>query len=266
MGGMKKPILSFTSHKARLPFIDDVFRSHLTNSKACGMDVCFACQDDSLPAMTEYQRSLVDLGKIELLHVPKDHGSNTKWTLCRAAHPDATMVVVDDDELYPPSAFPSLLHWSGKLPGAFLCRSWRRLSWSSADRMVPFTPNVKGPDAPNPVYLGNGLFVPSPLTQTEAIPEHWAGCLYPPGFPDPAVAQEAAARAYHDDDAFMMLLLARTKTPFYVIPVTERNTRLATKRSSPLYGSALAHQPGFPGARTRAALAGLESELASLRR
>ena len=269
MGEEMKPILSFTSHKARLPYIDEVFRSHVANAETCGMHVCLALQEDSVPAMTPYQRSLVDGGKIELLTVERDHGSNTKWTLCRAKYPDATMVVVDDDELYPHSELRSLLSYHRRVPSAFLCRAWRRVSWDPSGRMVPFAPNQKGPGAPNPVFLGSGLPDPLWLRGTEAIPEHWGGCLYPAGFPSTGSCEEAAKVAFHDDDAVMALFIARAALPFFAIPVYERNVRLATKRDSPLRPSGLAYQqavsPGGPGSRTRQTLKTLEPELVELR-
>lgn len=262
------PILSFTSHARRLPLVDKVFRSHVENAEAAGMRVCLALQEDSVPAMTPYQRSLVESGKIELLTIGKDHGSNTKWTLCRAKYPDATMVVVDDDELYPPSAFVSLIEYRKKLRrDAFLTRAWRPLPWRADGSLVPFLFRCRGPMATHPVHLGSGSPYPISFLPCSAIPEHWAACLYPPGFPDPATADEAAQKAFHDDDVFIMLLAARASIPIVAIPVWERNTRLATKKTSPLYASALAHtQPDGPGSRTRATLSRLEPELRKLRR
>lgn len=267
---MDAPVLSFTSHAKRLPLIDNVFRSHVENAEAYGMRVCLALQEDSVPAMTEYQRTLVKAGRVELLTAERDHGSNTKWTLCRAKHPDAVMVVVDDDELYPTAELGNLLQCHRGFPDAFLCRAWRRLTWLSYDTMAPFAPDMKGPFALNPVFLGSGGRGMLRLRATEAVPEHWGGCLYPPGFPGGGSAEEAARVAFHDDDAFMSLLIARAGLPFFAVPVRERNVRLAVRKGSPLRESGLAYQqnvsPEGPGSRTRRTLKALERELAALRR
>ena len=74
-------ILTFTTHKARLPLIDDIFRNHVEVAEALKIGISISLQDDSIPYLTKYQKSLIDSGKVELLHIQKDHERNTKWTL-----------------------------------------------------------------------------------------------------------------------------------------------------------------------------------------
>ena len=214
-------ILSFTSHARRLPLVDEVFRSHVANAEAAGMRVCLALQEDSVPAMTPYQRSLVDSGKIELLTIEKDHGSNTKWTLCRAKYPDATMVVVDDDRTYTDEALRELLYFHRMFPREFLCRAMRQLVWRDG-RLRRYHLSKREPDR---ATLYTSLSVPAPtiLRPGDIVIEHWAGCLYPPGFPSPsAAAAEAAALAPHDDDAFTTVLLARAGMSAVLVPTSTK--------------------------------------------
>ena len=210
-----KPILSFTSHKARLPHIDEVFRSHVANAGALDMHVCLALQEDSVPAMTPYQRSLVDSGRVELLTVAKDHGSNTKWTLCRQKYPDATLIVVDDDIVYGPRTFSYLERMSHRLPGAFLCRAARHLTRMDG-RLNPFDATESFARSATPLWRCDKLnpapagFV-MPLDTANSFPEHWAACLYPPLFPRATADEldEATTHAFHADDVYTGVLLNR---------------------------------------------------------
>ena len=258
------PILSFTSHAKRLPLVDEVFRSHVANADAAGIRVCLSLQEDSVPAMTPYQRSLVDSGKIELLTIGNDHGSNTKWTLCRAKYPGATMIVVDDDVIYAPEALRTLLAWHDRFPDAFLCRVARKLSWTGGS-LVPFVFSTRGPNPPNPLLTTQGPF-PIALVAGRFMPEHWGGCLYPPGFPDPSLATEASARCFHDDDAFTGLAIVRAGLPALLVPRGDSVcVRRWTGHDTPIWQASLSAENklkyGGPGGRTRQALAGLEQDL-----
>lgn len=211
-------ILTFTSHSKRLPLVDEVFRSHAENAENAGMRICLALQEDSVPAMTPYQRSLVDSGKIELLTIGKDHGSNTKWTLCRTKYPDATMVVVDDDIVYDRDTFRYMLGMHRRLPGAFLCRAARCLTRNAEGGLNPFDAAESFQRSATPLWRCDKLGVgckgfAMPLAAAWSFPEHWAACLYPPGFPraTPDELEEARTHAFHADDVYVGVLLNRYK-------------------------------------------------------
>ena len=215
--GMEKPILSFTSHSRRLPLIDEVFRSHVENADACGMRVCLALQEDSVPSMTEYQKGLVRTGKIELLTIEKDHGSNTKWTLCRRKYPDATMVVVDDDIVYGTDGIKRLLRRAADNPGALVCRCCRVIPTGAAD--IPVVFNTDRPWAYAKIVAAGGygdttrdLFCRASfvLPAGTAFPEHSHGCVYPPGFPK---RFDIPDECRFDDDVLVGAMAARQETP-----------------------------------------------------
>ena len=189
MNNAEKIILSFTSHKTRLPLIDNIFRNHVEVAEALGMDVCFSCQDDSISYLTDYQKELIESGKVELLHVPKDHGSNTKWTLCRHAHPDAVMVVVDDDWEYEVNGIKSLIETHRRYPKAVVCRAYRTIPWVGGRLpLYEVRPKYSYPKTAT-AHIGINRtkdFVKIDDMVLEAgrvYPEHFLGVLYPPNFP-----------------------------------------------------------------------------------
>ena len=224
-----KPILSFTSHKTRLPLLDDIFRSHVEIAKECGMDVCFSCQDDSLPYLTEYQMSLINSGVVELLHVPKDHGSNTKWTLCRKAHPDAIMVVVDDDWIYDVKGIKSLLETHNRYPDAILCRAYRTIPWIGSDmplyEVKPYYTYPKTVTA----HVKLNMLKDNVSSEEYVLPsgttflEHFLGVLYPPFFPecDPCIIPDACLK---DDDVFVGARVSAEKRPMVFVGRPEVST------------------------------------------
>ena len=211
-----KTILSFTSHKARLPLIDSIFSNHVEVAEALGMDVCFACQDDSIPYLTDYQKELIDLGKVELLHVPKDHGSNTKWTLCRQAHPDAIMVVVDDDWEYDIEGVRSLLETHRKFPKSIVCRAYRTIPWIGKSLpLYEVRPRYSYPKTAT-AHIGinrtkDTVKIDDTILKAGRVyPEHFLGVLYPPNFPSVDI-DSIPEECLKDDDVYIGALVAKEK-------------------------------------------------------
>ena len=204
----KKPILSFTSHKARLPLIDDIFRNHVEIAEELGMDVCFSCQDDSIPYLTDYQKKLIESGKVELLHVPKDHGSNTKWTLCRKEHPEAVMVVVDDDWEYDVEGIRSLLDTHERYPNAIICRAFRTIPWIGRNMpLYEVRPKYSYPKTATAHIMinrrkDNVSTEEYMLKRGKVYPEHFLGVLYPTYFPD-VDPNEIPSECLKDDDIYV---------------------------------------------------------------
>lgn len=201
-------ILSFTSHKARLPLIDNIFRNHVEVAEALGMDVCFSCQDDSIPYLTNYQKGLIESGKVEILHVPKDHGSNTKWTLCRQAHPDAIMVVVDDDWEYEIEGIRSLLETHQRFPSAIVCRAYRTIPWIGEKLpLYEVRPKYSYPKTAT-AHIGinrskdNVRIDDEVLMPGHVYPEHFLGVLYPPNFPSVDL-DSIPEECLKDDDVYI---------------------------------------------------------------
>lgn len=214
MSRKQRPILSFTSHKARMHLLDDIFRNRIEIAEELGLDVCFSCQDDALQVMTDYQKSLVDEGKIELLHIEKDHGSNTKWTLCRMAHPEAVMIVVDDDWIYDVEGIKILLETHERNPEAVVCRAYREIPWIGKE--VPkfvIKPWWSYPKRTAPHILVNQLkdnLVEEELVlkSGEVFPEHFLGMLYPPNFPNKE-SLDIPEPCIKDDDVYIAICAAR---------------------------------------------------------
>lgn len=204
----EKPILSFTSTKARIPLIDPIFKAHLSIADACGMRVVFSCQSDSLNYLTKYQKTLIETGRIELLQVEKDDGANTKWTLCRKAHPNAIMVVVDDDWIYDIEGIRSLLETHIRFPNAVICRAYRTIPWVGSElplyKVKPFytypktvTPHINVNRAKD--NIGTKDLV---LTSGQAYPLHYLGVLYPPCFPS-SNSDDIPSESRKNDDVYI---------------------------------------------------------------
>ena len=202
------PILSFTSTKSRLPLIDDIFKAHLAVADACGMNVCFSCQTDSIDCMTDYQKGLIASNRIELLHRVVDDGSNTKWTLCRNAHPNAVMIVVDDDWIYDIDGIKSLLETHRRFPEAVICRAYRSIPWIGSKlplyKVKPFYTYPKTVTAHiNVNRTKDGIAdCDSVLIPGTAFPEHFLGVLYPPSFPKSA-SDSIPPECRKDDDVYI---------------------------------------------------------------
>lgn len=255
---MTETYISFTSIPRRLPYVDEVFLGHARLAARHNLSgVCLALQEDAVASMTSFQRGLVDAGRVELLTVPKDHGSNTKWTLARKEHPDARLIVVDDDRVYPDSMVADLLEYSQSNPSALLCRALRALA-------APKEPG--GPvgyslakASPDRAALRTCLSVqaPLPVSPRAVVLEHWAGMLYPPGFPDASFAAEAAELAPHDDDVFLTTLATRMNAPTVLVPTSDGMiyTRDMAKEVREIHDSALGHDNRAKGwSRTRDAI------------
>lgn len=239
---MKETYISFTSIPARLPHITLAAVGHARLAARHNLSgVCLALQEDAVQTMPDAVRWLVDSSRIELLTIPEDHGSNTKWTLARARHPDARLIVVDDDRIYPDSMVADMLEVAEALPAALLCRAFRAL------------PRPPSPEAPVGYSLARGSPDYAPLATCRRVQdpasvdprrnvlEHWAGMLYPPGFPDAAFADEAARLAPHDDDVFLTTLATRASIDVRLVPTSDDMiyTRDLAKEIPAVRGSAL---------------------------
>ena len=255
MARSEKIIVSFTSHKKRLPLIDDIFRSHVRMCEKLGLSLCFSCQDDSIQYMTEYQRSLVENGKVELLHVPKDSGSNTKWTLCREAHKDAVMIVVDDDWTYDVEGIRSLIETHQRFPEAVVCRAYRLIPWIGNElplyEVRPYYSYPKTVTAHIKVNRkkDNVLDEERVLQPGTAYPEHFLGVLYPPGFPR-CGKDEIPNECLKDDDVFIG---GRVAAEGMELVFAGRN-RMSLDRERDLPGSLWASSRSVNGQGTFAAL------------
>ena len=233
-------VLSFTSTKSRLPHIDDIFRNHFEIAGKLGIRLCFSCQDDALPYMTEYQSELVKSGKIELLHIEKDHGSNTKWTLCRAKHPSAIMIVVDDDWLYDVDGIRSLIEAHNRHPTALICRAYRAIPFVGDDiPLYAVKPSYTYPKTVTPHLKVNRLkdnvcekeYV---LPRGTAYPEHFLGTLYPPEFPSSspdAIPDECRK----DDDVYVGARAAAEGVPLVFAGVHRISEDVETTQPNSLW-------------------------------
>lgn len=257
-------ILSFTSHKTRLPLIDDVFRNHLSIAKNCGLRLCFSCQDDSIPYLTDFQKALIDSGEVELLHTPKDHGSNTKWTLCRQKYPNAIMVVVDDDWIYDQKGIESLLEAYNRHKGAIICRSYRTIPWVGS-KMPLYTvkPNYSYPKTVT-AHTNTNL-LKDRISGNESIlrpgtffPEHFLGMLYPPQFPS-CNPNEIPIECYKDDDVFIGACASSEKKEV----VFAGSSNITEDREVELPGALWSNSRAINGQGTFAALKSVESEFRS---
>lgn len=221
--GMKEVWLSFTSISARLPHIDAVMDAHIRLARRHNLaGVCLALQEDAVAHMTDSQRKLVAAGLIELLTVPRDHGSNTKWTLTRARHPKAALIVVDDDRTYPDSMAADFLEWSARHPGCVLCRALRTLPETAPGAPVKYTLAKGDPCRARLVTSLDARSGPLLCDTRRVVLEHWAGMFYPAEFPDPAFADEAAAVAPHDDDVFLTAMATRAGRAAVLVPSCDR--------------------------------------------
>lgn len=201
-------ILSFTSHGERIGKIDNIFKSHVELADQLGIRVCFSCQDDSIKYLTQYQKHLLRTGKIEFLHVGKDNGSNTKWTLCRQAHPESTMIVVDDDWIYDIEGIRSLLEMHERYPNDIVCRAFRTIPWIGKElplyEVKPLYSYKKTVTAHIRVNR-----IKDSVSEEEmvipvgtAYPEHFLGVLYPPYFPK-VKPDTIPIECLKDDDVFI---------------------------------------------------------------
>jgi len=249
--------ISFTSIPARLPHILDVVRHHCRLAVRHNLSgVCLALQEDAVPHMPEGIREMAWAGDVELLTAPKDHGSNTKWTLARKAHPDATLIVVDDDRAYPDSMVADLLGWSWTFPGRILCRALRMLAPVGKGEQIRYSLAKGSPDRARLFTSLNVQGGPQPVNPRTAVLEHWAGMLYPPGFPD-ADPAEAAEKAPHDDDVFVTAMASRSKTGAELVPTSDGMlyTRDFSKENMAIAESALGYDNRLRGwSRTQDAL------------
>lgn len=256
--GMRETYISFTSIPARLPHIAPAADGHARLAARHNLSgVCLALQEDAVRAMPDVVRRLVGSGRIELLTVPKDHGSNTKWTLARARHPGARLIVVDDDRVYPDSMVADMLEIAETSPSALLCRALRALpAPSSPDAPVGYSLARRSPDHA-PLTTCRSVREPSAVDPRRNVLEHWAGMLYPPGFPDAGFADEAARLAPHDDDVFLTTLATRARVDVRLIPTSDDMiyTRDLAKEIPAIRESALGRDNSAGGwSRTRGAI------------
>ena len=201
-------ILTFTSHKTRLPLIDKIFRNHIEVAEKLNIKVSISLQDDSIPYLTEYQKSMINSGKVELLHVENDQGSNTKFSLCRLAHPDSILIVVDDDWMYDSEGLKSLIETHKRYPEAVICRAFREIPWCGEDipkfSVKPYYSYPKTVTAHIHVnQIKDNLSEEERILESgRAFPEHFLGVLYPPRFPRIS-PQDIPPECMKDDDVFV---------------------------------------------------------------
>lgn len=207
--GMKSnAIMSFTSIPSRIRVIDEVFNSHLKNAEDIGLRLVVSLSEDTAGMMTPYQRELVKSGRIDLITTPRDHGSNTKWTLARKKFPDAPMLVVDDDVCYGTGGLKRLMDAYYSCPDHIVCRTFRAVPWEY-DRMRDFN-HYRPWNYIKVVAAGTGTSLKSTLhcdmryelSPGSSFPEHSNACVYPPMFPslDPS---RIPNEAFHDDDVMI---------------------------------------------------------------
>lgn len=160
--------------------------------------------------------------RVTVLETARDWGPATKLIPVLdhlAGKPDARVVIVDDDNVYPRTFIETLVRHGDALPGAALgLRGWpvpRSLRW--AERRTIF-----------------GTMVTAPV-RTDVL-EGCGGILVRPRYFD-ASLREPTEAALYADDVWISGHLARSRVPAYVVPY--RGARIHLGSIAGLLGPAL---------------------------
>ncbi len=142
---------------------------------------------------------------VAVIRCERDWGPATRLipALHASEDPDATLITVDDDTIYPPDLVATLLAWQERLPAAALAyRGW------------PAPATLRWADSPT--LYGTNLSEPAPV---DVLTSTW-GTLVRPSFFDAAVRDYAAypADAFFVDDLWFSGHLARRGVPRFVVP------------------------------------------------
>ncbi|MFD7733973.1 hypothetical protein ACFV6F_26790 [Kitasatospora phosalacinea] len=193
----RKVIVSMTTVPERLPLIGPALRSLLDQS--CPADrIVLALPHLSVRGTAAYPAPRALPGAVEVLRC-EDHGPATKLLPVLAAEPEAVIVAVDDDVVYPRDFLQCLLTWHERCPDTAVgLRGWRR-----------------DPVWPRHVF-GTGIAAP---VEVDVLMGTW-GYLVPPGAFDAAVHDFTAwpPATRWADDIWFSGHLARLRVDRLVVP------------------------------------------------
>ncbi|MDP2801993.1 MAG: hypothetical protein Q8O26_08935 [Phreatobacter sp.] len=226
-------MVTLTTVPERMDRLAPVFRSLLDQTVAADR-IVLARPDVSRRSGLPYPRLDPPVPGIDVLDTV-DEGPATKLLPALLAEPDAAIIVVDDDVIYPADFIEQLLAWHRRLPGTAI--GWR--GW----RIVPGAHPKRFPH-----IFATALAAPEPV---DILLGTW-GYLIPPGAFDASVhdfsGHEPGLRFV--DDVWFAGHLAKRGVPRVVIP--GRGLPIETEASDL---AALTFGPNSSGANDLAAIA-----------
>ena len=162
----------------------------------------------------EIPASLAQFPRLRVERCERDFGPATKLipTLLRGSDPDAAVIVVDDDQIYPRELVANLLRWSEQLPDAALCHRGFRVprNFEQSRRNTIYAEQRRDPE---PIEIIQGS----------------AGYLVRPRFFGPALFDYGVAppAARTRDDVWVSGQLARAGVDRFVVPLEGSRSRLS---------------------------------------
>lgn len=213
----ERVVFTFTTIPERIAAIDVMLKSLLDQSVLPDkIYLCIPRQSRLAPFRYEIPEWMHTIPLLEILEVETDLGPITKVipALVReAAYPNARIVIVDDDGLYPHALLETLIQWSQRLPDAALGCSGVSVpsgllpsdillkphSWAANLRLTPKTSQA--------------------LSKVDYL-FGYAGIVVQPRFFTPSIHDYSGspAGAYFEDDLWVGGNLQRNGVERYVIP------------------------------------------------
>jgi hypothetical protein len=213
-GGGARAIVTLTTIPSRISRLRPTLASLLDQTRppdAIVLNLPLRCEREArgyaLPGF------LAQLPELRVERCERDWGPATKLipTLLRLPDPDAALIVVDDDQIYPRELVSNLLHWSESHPEAALCHRGFRVprNLEHARRNTLYAEHQRRPE---PVEIIQGS----------------AGYLVKPRFfgPDLLDYHGAPAAAHTRDDVWISGHLARAGVERLVVPLAGCRSRL----------------------------------------
>ena len=191
-------IVTLTSYGARLTTVHLAIESLLSQTVKPDRIVLWQSHPiEALPdTVTVLQRRGLEICRVD------DLGPVTKVLYALRDYPQAIVVTVDDDIIYPRGWLGGLLDGHQRWPGAIVCYRAHQMTWEGPGRIAPYhswqyeSPGVQGPSL---------MLFPTGVT----------GVLYPPQSLHPDVLDIAVNQALSrtNDDIWLKAMSLRQETP-----------------------------------------------------
>lgn len=200
-------IVSLTTHGKRIDTvfhtIESIFQQTLKPNKVV---LCLGNKEYTSIEQLPISLQLQSMRGLEILFV-KDIRSYTKLIPTLVKYPEANIITVDDDFIYPSDLLEKLWNAHKRNPGKIVCKVAREMSLKNTNQFNQFT-NFESHDTANDYYSKMNLL------------EGFAGVLYPTGAFDKEVlnSEQFLRLAPAADDIWFTAMAIKNDTPIVQIP------------------------------------------------
>lgn len=134
----KELIVSFTTIPSRIIYLPDMIKSILNQTVLPNRFILYVCKDEFANINIENILAEQIHQGLEIVYVDENLRSHKKYFYAMKSNPDAIVIVIDDDTIYPPTTIEKLISSYKDYPEAISAMRCHKIKFNQNGSLLPY--------------------------------------------------------------------------------------------------------------------------------